>query len=1214
LRLVAFAGMGAGIWFCFVDIRGEYRCDKTMEVWDSEQKPGDACLLTTAPMSKNALNTRAKKFAEERLRIVTAANQKKLKVELEHQVMQMDIEKQHMGNMLEEFTEECKVDTVSFVMSRWDHENRNYMHGVDMLHRNFDNVSAQVLMLSPLLNATDICHTANYTKGNSLNQCATDNITDDQVKSRTWVVSGVNGCSMEHSKLLFSNLGSMTSFQKRFDMCSKVAERDIQCGNEIFAGDGKCWCIKRLYTCHENQNMSFMGEVFENKAVLTYKSGGACMYTGGYYSGRGVIAESAGDNFNLACQFACVQSAGCAKWQRNPVSNKCFLVYAPGSASAPYSTMPSVWIIGDPMCGLCQDDAGDFESVCRAKGVTVDLRCSWKLHCSDRETLDYCGVYYPEMCKQVTKTTTMTTTTTTKHDFCRFEGDVTFNIRLDSAYVEHDGSGSLAGVQDNRFGPEFGTMQGTEVSTYVFGVHKDLGGKQSEAALMNWHTGKVIASAKGVTGLAVDCNKLGGCGYVGKARFVCDGRRIEYDLSECRTTASERWACYQKRNSNITKQKKDALENITTHWQMQNESFEDHLNESSYVIEDDIEMARKSMFRIDFTKNALADLSKQIAEFELGEMEHIAEEFDGEYRVDVGERYRIGCAHRDSSFNWGMGPDVQPTNHSFKTYIKQSGDLSGDFLLHACTSLDVTLERCSHNASLARLDMSKMWGAGDDPLMPPMKMPALLPKVLLERSSCLEMPCLSHPERQTCALKVIGSTVRLTSPSGLYVRSKTGATDVPRLVNILDPETAWTVEDAGGGSIRLVAGTGKALAMDSSGQLSVTTKDAKNTDQIWTMDDARDGTVYITSSHALYLAELSLGSPAPGPSGPVPTTTTTTHMADAHPFINCIVGMDTCLGTSEELGPNQTFRLLDAASGGEVCNLAHDSGDRVSGKGWTKKCDQGILALDNTFKWERYAYDHSSNKSSLVPMESSMSCTHAYDKMRAKWEAWRDEEGKKVLEGMEEKAYEAHYKIMQDTWKKWMTWEQGQSIYIPEKVQVSECVHNPAMTTEGRMVTSGWEAFGPRTEDCRLAKCEVSQCVVKKMKCMLGESTDEVTYECAEQIHFSKKAIDELLIGIFGFLLSFVVFVVSRCLDDPKSPKGPSARIVPEESLEHEGKEDSPGGASVRSGGKQREVRGLNILGPRGAGNVVADARNRKAPMTDNDEVMAIQEETYKEK
>jgi len=693
--------------------------------------------------------------------------------------------------------------------------------------------------------------------------------------------------------------------------------------------------------------------------------------------------------------------------------------------------------------------------------------------------------------------------------------------------------------------------------------------------------------------VTVDCSALGGCGYTGQASFACAGRQVDYDLSKCRTTASLREACHEQRLTNITGQKTAAIQNLTSHWSMQNMSFEDHLVKAAATIDSSMNTSLPTMFRIDYTKAAVADLDANIVEFSNTVKKVIDMEFSEEYLVDVGERYRIGCAHRDSSFNWGMGPDATPVNSSYKAYVERSGDLGGssggNFLLHPCTVEAEAVGNCSHNTSAHRPDLSKLFGYGTNPLEPPMKMPALKDRQEYQRVGCLEMPCLVHPDRHTCLGQVAGTSVRLRSPTGLYLSytNEVPADDMPTLSSTASTMTVWLIQKVSD-KIRLVADeTGEVLTLSSDGDLSMETLDTSNKGQLWNMADGGGGQVYLRNELADYfLAEFPTG--VEEDIGSDDTTITTTNMADAYSFFSCGMGVDYCLGTSMKLDAStNAFLVLDAVTAASVCESV-DTGDRYGGLGWTSLCDQGQVNLTTTLAWELYAYDATTKTSSLVPMETTMSCTAAYDRLASKWAAWQKSTGEEVFARMEDKAYQAQFDIMQDTWQQWKAWEEEQSIYLGEKVEVSECVSSP---NEIRIVTSGFTAIGARSDDCRMAGCDSAQCVVKRTKCSLGESLNEVSYECQDRIEYSKKALDELLMGIFGFLLSFVVFVASKCTDDPgrngiRAATRPN-QVVPEPHDEEVNLVDQ----------RARLTSALNWGGPRGAGNATGSSRSRKTPM-----------------
>jgi len=234
-------------------------------------------------------------------------------------------------------------------------------------------------------------------------------------------------------------------------------------------------------------------------------------------------------------------------------------------------------------------------------------------------------------------------------------------------------------------------------------------------------------------------------------------------------------------------------------------------------------------------------------------------------------------------------------------------------------------------------------------------------------------------------------------------------------------------------------------------------------------------------------------------------------------------------------GTGQAWTLVDAG-GADVCQAGDASGDRVVSHGWMEPCDQGVLKLDHDLKWHRWRYDARNVTSGPTAIDSPISCTSAYDQMHARWEQWKDTVGARFRRDLEAEAYNQQFAVMQQAYKEWKEWEVAQSVYIAEKVEIQECAMN---VTSGEAITgvgallSGFAAEGHRSDDCRLAGCELSQCVVKKSSCLLGQPTGDVEYECADRIRTTKKRLDEVLIGIFAFLLSCGIFAISPYTDDP---------------------------------------------------------------------------------
>merc|ERR1719193_192314 len=163
---------------------------------------------------------------------------------------------------------------------------------------------------------------------------------------------------------------------------------------------------------------------------------------------------------------------------------------------------------------------------------------------------------------------------------------------------------------------------------------------------------------------------------------------------------------------------------------------------------------------MNFTRDTLQKLSEQISVVSQELLSGIEDTYAEErYVVSVGERYRVGCAHRDRSTpdDYGLGQGNDPGDiRDLGRYVQGSSDFN-DFLLHRCDSSAVRANKCVGGVTSApttRLDMGLVYGEGADPLNPPMKMPLWRPEenssvagtgAFEPRHACLELPCLDHP-------------------------------------------------------------------------------------------------------------------------------------------------------------------------------------------------------------------------------------------------------------------------------------------------------------------------------------------------------------------------------------------------------------------------------------------------------------------------------------
>jgi len=174
---------------------------------------------------------------------------------------------------------------------------------------------------------------------------------------------------------------------------------------------------------------------------------------------------------------------------------------------------------------------------------------------------------------------------------------------------------------------------------------------------------------------------------------------------------------------------------------------------------------------------------------------------------------------------------------------------------------------------------------------------------------------------------------------------------------------------------------------------------------------------------------------------------------------------------------------------------------------------------------------------SWTKIDFTVSCVAPYSAMAGKWQRWQGHEGVALRKKMESNSYDKQFEIMQEAWQQWKTWETGMSIYSASKITVEECartVNGTGMAAQDpALLTSGFRAYGHKSVDCSLAQCDIDQCVKKTTKCSLGESLDEVEYDCIDRIRVTHKTLDELLIGIFLFFLSLLVFIGAFYTDDP---------------------------------------------------------------------------------
>jgi len=1197
MRLASYLGMGLGIYYMFINLTDEFRCDKSDEVWVTGAAGMDQCLLPNRQMSTAAWRDRAKSFEKKRLEIITHANRRKLRVELRSQIEQAEIEAAAMTWIADKFVDECYAHTTDYIEEVWEYENGIKREHLNVTRMRYAAVEAATLAMTPNEDASDLCHTVASEKylEDNYNQCPEWHFSTGELVRRDWVVlDGTTACNETWGKKK-ANLGSQYVEQSIEQTMTKMLNDD-DCGNTMWVTNDEIWCVRKGEECVDTTASAIRLEHKADHAAL-------CDFRAdvryAHSDPNMVISMNGTDGWNAAnftwyCQYMCSQNPSCVAFSRGPeffdavtnITNTsiCELFLATPTSQ---STQEG-WTSGPPRCEGCRDTAASCENsrchdpgftdgsmtiqeyrrgcmatcgYCERTGLQYDMRCGWQLSCEDTGAQDTCGTSRcPDFTTTATTSLMWTTTEGPAHQnantTCLYEGDIHLRVRLNVASVDHAADGSLVDDgNDPRFVAEWnetGAGYGTEVVNLKITVVPGNNG-QVTLTIANEDSGAVIKTETKTSNeqMEVDCNDLGGCGYDGRMYIGCQETRsagvtnqsdIVVNMNGCWTTPTARWQCIQDRLTQISNEHSAATDAINAAWTDINTTMQTDLSNSYDSIKHDTAdftgNVLAHMKEVDHTRDTVALIDSEIVKVQEEYVNEIDLRYDN-YTVDVGERYRVGCAHRSASDNWGLGSGRHPNDETdVNDYIKASSDFQS-FLLRECTSAAESSGLCSHDWGTYRKDMSLVYGEGSEPLLPPMKMPAWTyvnreNRPLQDRYACLDMPCLANDYSHSCRSMALNQLVYFKGQSNLNLCITSSG--YPTMLANINGAHGWHVlqgnmsEGEGLINLALPSDHNYLLAIERNYPGDPDIVKLFHVDEIaegvadpnFAMVDAGDGKVYLQGNRSLVLAETTFSYQA-----------------------------------QRQWSDSSKWYVTWTAGGVQHnCESVYnqDSGDRVHVQ-WMSECDTGSLTLGRErWRWSHTAGVEQGNNSLADGTQSytqdggdangawskvsifNVSCVGSYAAMADRWTRWKATKGERVRERLESEAYDKQFDIMQEAWRTWKNWETSQSVYAESKITVDECamdVNGTGMAASSPgFLTSGFRAFGHKSFDCSMAQCTIDQCVKKTTKCELGQSLDEVEYECVDRIRLTRKTLDEMLIGIFGFSLSVLIWTLSFCTDE----------------------------------------------------------------------------------